>query len=108
MIEDKFIIIYSTFSNKEEATNISSKLVDDGDVACANIFPPHTAIYKWNNEICNDQEVSAIFKTKKSNFDKVKDSIIKLHSYDCPCVVSWDIDNANSPYAQFILDMTST
>ncbi len=101
-VKERIIIIYSTFSNKEEAEKISNILLKEKLIACANIFPAHTAIYEWEGKICNEQEVAVIFKTVKSNINPVKDMIIDNHSYDCPSIISWDINSHNNEYTKWL------
>ncbi len=96
------IIIYSTFPSKEEAEKISHILLKEKLIACCNIFPAHTSIYEWEGEICNEQEVAVIFKTIKSNINRVKDRIIENHSYDCPAIISWDVNSQNNEYTKWL------
>jgi len=100
------IIIYTTCPNKEEAQKISKALVEERLVACANIMAPHEAVYRWEDKIEEAEEVAVIFKTRAELFEAAKDKIVELHSYDCPCVVSWPITKGHTPYLAWVAEET--
>ncbi|NBO19039.1 MAG: divalent-cation tolerance protein CutA, partial [Proteobacteria bacterium] len=39
--------VYSTFPNKEEALSVCGKLLEERLIACANLLPEMTAVYRW-------------------------------------------------------------
>ena len=47
---DKLVLIYATFPSAAEAERIGGHLVDQGLIACVNIFPGMTAIYVWEGK----------------------------------------------------------
>ncbi len=100
------IIIYTTCSNKEEAQKIAEALVEARLVACANIMAAHEAVYRWEGKVESSEEVAVIFKTGEELFDAAKDKIVELHSYDCPCVVSWPITKGHPPYLEWVTKET--
>jgi len=68
--------------------------------ACANIFPINSA-YWWKGKIENPKEFVLIVKTKKQNFEKVKQAVKKIHPYTIPCIVKIDVE-ANKEYENWI------
>jgi len=96
------ILIYVTCVNKKEAKLITRNLIEHKLIACANIIDNIESIYSYNREICNDNETLLLLKIKYNLFNKTKDVILRLHSYDTPCVIMLDIKNANSDFADWI------
>ncbi len=96
------IIIYSTFSEKAEAEDVSRALVEARLVACANILPVMSSVYLWEGEVQSSDEVAVIYKTTADMYGKVESEIKRLHSYDCPCVISWDIERGSSPFLEWL------
>ena len=96
------ILIYVTCVSKKEAKLIARNLIEHKLIACANIIDNIESIYSYNGEICNDNETLLLLKTKYNLFEKAKDIIMRLHSYDTPCVMMLDIKNANSDFADWI------
>ncbi len=83
---------------------LGKELVSRRLAACANIHPINS-IYRWNGEMVEDNEVVVILKTTSEMFDELKETIVSLHSYDLPCIISWGITGENK-YLQWISDET--
>ena len=99
-----FIIVYITHANLEEAKKITSKLLEKKLIACANFFPIESA-YWWKGEIASSSEIVSIVKTRTANWQKVKENIEKLHPYEVPCIMKFDVE-ANESYEKWIDDET--
>ncbi len=99
-------IIYWTCASAAEAEKIVAVLLDQKLIACANIMAPHTALYRWQGQIGRAQEFAVVMKTRTELFEKVKETIIALHSYECPCIVSWPIESGHAPFLEWIEDET--
>jgi len=95
-------MIYVTAPNENEALKIAQTLVDEQLVACANMLPGMTSIYRWNGGVRQDQEVSLFLKTTEDHIEAVTERVISLHSYDCPCVVNWPITGGNRAFLNWI------
>lgn len=80
------IIIYTTFANKEEAQKIVNHLLKEKLIACAN-FSDVDACFNWKGERNDVKETTALLKTKEDKWEKVKEEIKQLHSYDTPCII---------------------
>lgn len=98
----KEIILYMTCRSTEEAEKISASLLNANLIACANIMAPHTALYRWKGKTERAQEVAVIMKSRRVLFSEIQKMVSALHSYDCPCLVSWEIDQGFPPFLQWI------
>ena len=96
------LIIYTTFPSSAEAETIAKALVESRLVACANIMAPHKAFYWWDGKVQNGTETAVIFKTRAELFEKAKEKILELHSYDTPCIVAWPIEKGHEAFLQWI------
>jgi len=81
------IIIYCPCKNKAEAKKIAKELIDKRLVACANIIQSES-LYEWKNKLCEGNEAVMLLKTKKTNEERVKKEIKRLHSYDLPAIIT--------------------
>lgn len=102
MTKDKYILLYITVGSKDEALNIGKTLLDEKLVACINIVDGMDSIYRWNGVIQESQEAILLAKTRKDFFNRVKHRVQQLHSYDVPCIVSFDINNVESKYKTWL------
>jgi periplasmic divalent cation tolerance protein len=97
----KVISVYITCKDEEEAEKIAKHLLDEKLIVCANMFPIKS-LYWWKGKIEKEAEFAIIAKTKKEKFDKIKEQVKKVHSYEIPCIESWDIDDAHEPYLKWL------
>ncbi len=95
-----FIMIYITHENAEQANRITSHLLKQKLIACANTFPI-TSAYWWKDEIANESEVVSIVKTTKENWEKVKSEVKRIHPYEVPCIIKIEVA-ANEEYEAWI------
>lgn len=96
------LFLYITCPDYDEAREISESLVEQRLVACANIMAPHDAIYQWQGKVESAKEVSIIMKTRDDLFEKAKEAILKIHSYETPCIVALPIEKAHEPLLKWI------
>jgi len=87
-----FSVVYVTASDLDEAKRISRALVEEKLAACVNMFPI-TSIYHWDG-LREEKEVALIVKTATGNVKKVENRVKELHSYDVPCIISFQIDGS--------------
>jgi periplasmic divalent cation tolerance protein len=94
------IAIYTTFPSKEEAAKVSDMLLSEKLIACYNISQVESS-YWWKWDIARSGEVVSLLKTKKEYWERVKNRVLELHSYDIPCILKFDIE-ANGEYAKWV------
>lgn len=100
-----FISVYVTCKDKKEAEKVSMHLLNKRLVACCNMFPIES-MYWWKKEIQYNGEYAVIAKAVKKNFDKIKTEVKKVHSYDVPCVVCYEINDGNPDFLKWIREET--
>ncbi|MBC8338805.1 MAG: divalent-cation tolerance protein CutA [Alphaproteobacteria bacterium] len=101
-------LIYVTAANREEALAIARELVNSRLAACANVLSGTTSVYHWEGEVCEDEEISMILKTRDDLIEQAVEKIKALHSYDCPCVVALPISTGNQAFLDWIDAETET
>ena len=101
-------LVYITASDTAEAVSIGRDLVERRLAACANVHGPVTSIYRWQDEIQQDQETLLIAKTTLDLVERVTERVVEIHSYECPCVVSISINSGHSPFLEWIDAETGT
>lgn len=97
-----FIFIYVTCPNKKLALKIADQLLRKKWIACANILPQMESLYRWQGRLQKDREVILILKTKKALFEKVEKLVLKLHVYECPCIVALPISQGTKKYLNWL------
>ena len=100
----EIVSVYATFASDEEARRVARILVEERLAACANILAPCHSVYRWQGEIEEAAEVSAIFKTRGEVASTLLARIAQLHSYDIPAAVVWPIADSLPDYAKWVRD----
>lgn len=100
------VLMYVTCGSREEATRIAHDLLEARLIACANVLPAHTAIYRWEGAVQEDQEIAMIMKTRSELALHVSERVKALHAYDVPCVVALPIQSGNPDFLNWIKSET--
>lgn len=99
-------LVYITTGNREEARKIGEKLVQEQLAACANIIDGMESIYRWKDKVESDKECILIAKTTYSNVGRLTKRVKELHSYDVPCIISFNLaeQEGNEEYLDWLSD----
>ncbi|MFH1755217.1 MAG: divalent-cation tolerance protein CutA [Candidatus Latescibacterota bacterium] len=99
---NSYQVVFITSPNSEEAHKIAETLVEERLAACVNIIAGCRSIYRWKGKIVTDDEVLMIAKTHSARFERFKERVSELHSYDVPEMIALDIDAGSRPYIDFL------
>ncbi len=99
-----FIIIKITCPNIEVAREISEHLLQQKLISSANFFPIKS-MSSWTGKIQEVDEYISFLKTRKDNWEKVRDEIKKIHPYKVPCITKIDVE-ANEDYESWLNKQT--
>ena len=99
-------MVYVTAGSRAEAATIGRTIVEERLAACANVVPEIASYYWWEGAVREDSEASLILKTREELVEKVISRVKELHSYDCPCVVSFQIAAGNNDFLNWIVKET--
>ena len=94
--------VYVTARDAAEAKRIGRIIVEERLAACANVIDGMSSVYWWQGKIEEASETVLILKTTTQRLQELTARVKALHSYDCPAVVAWPIDNGNADYLDWI------
>lgn len=100
-------LLYVTAASRDEALALGRTLVEARLAACANVLDGMTSIYRWQDELREDQEAVLILKTRAELADAAIARLRELHSYDCPCVLRLPIEGGNPEFLAWIAAETT-
>lgn len=93
--------------DEKSAEHIARELVAAKLAACVNVIPGLKSIYKWNGELQNDSEILLMVKTQRQLFNRVREKIVSLHSYDLPEIIAVNLSDGLKGYLDWIVAQTS-
>jgi len=98
------IVVYITASSQEEADTLIRGLVEARLAFCVNSIPGVKSTYFWDGQLCVDDELLLIVKTRADRFDELEKWVVAHHSYDVPEVIALPIVKGSKPYLKGIDD----
>ena len=99
---DKYIVVFVTAKDLEEANKIAEGLVARKLVACANIIEGIRSVFWWEGKIDSAKEVLLILKSQEKLFAKIINTVKSLHSYKVPEIIALPIVAGNQDYLKWI------
>ncbi|MEO6846088.1 MAG: divalent-cation tolerance protein CutA [Chthoniobacterales bacterium] len=97
-------LIFTTFPNEEDAKRIVRILVDEKLIACGNIYPQSTSIYRWKNAVTMESEWAAILKTTEERLEELSTRLKELHSFEVPEMIAVPVSGASTEYAEWVAE----
>ena len=96
-------VVLTTAGSEDEARRIAAALVDRKLAACVNIVPKILSIYRWKGKVEEADEWMLVIKTAAA-FERVRDAIKELHSYEVPECICLSIEDGGPEYLQWLAD----
>ncbi len=100
-------LLYITFANKEEAIKTAETLLEEKLIACANIIPGSTSIYRWEGKNARQEEVILLAKTSDKKIEQAVARTRSLHSYVLPSILVLPIESGFVPFMEWVEAETS-
>ncbi|EQB63872.1 MAG: hypothetical protein RBG1_1C00001G1451 [candidate division Zixibacteria bacterium RBG-1] len=98
----KFAVVLVTAGSEKEAQKIAEILVKEKLAACVNVIPNVKSYFNWQETFYQEKEVLLLIKTKVALFEKLKNRILKIHSYQTPEIILLPIDKGSKNYLDWI------
>jgi periplasmic divalent cation tolerance protein len=99
---DKLIVL-TTAGDKKEAEDIAWALLERKLAACVNIITLES-VYRWKGEIEKNPEYQLVIKTTAAAYERVRDAIKELNSYQIPECIQLPILAGSEAYLHWIQD----
>lgn len=100
------VMAWMTFPDEDVARQIGTALVERQCAACVHLFPAGRSIYRWQGNIEDEAEVTALAKTMRSKVPALKASLEELHPYDCPELLVTNVEDGLEAYLRWVGEMT--
>ena len=86
------VFLYVTAPDLKTAQKLAETLVAGKLAACVNILPGMQSIYEWQGKIEQADEVVMIVKTTVAAAPAARETIIKAHPYETPCIAALPVN----------------
>jgi len=96
------VIVLMTTATREEAEKITTRLLDERLIACANITGPVLSLFWWKGEISRENEFLTIMKTRAELFRELAKAVKRMHSYEVPEIIAVPILKGEQSYMEWL------
>ena len=100
------VLALSTAPDAEQAERIARALVEERLIACANLVPGLTSIYRWEGAVQAEAEVLLVMKTRRALVPRLKERLPQMHPYQVPELVVTGLVDGLDPYCRWVRDET--
>ncbi|MDX1674987.1 MAG: divalent-cation tolerance protein CutA [Longimicrobiales bacterium] len=101
-------VVLVTAPDPAVAESLVRRLVEDGVVACGNILPGVTSIYRWQGAVEHDREALIVFKTTAAGARRLVERVPELHPYEVPEVLVLPVEGGHAPYLDWVRENVSS
>lgn len=98
--------VYLTFPDTATARALASRLLEERLIACANVFPAGTSLYRWEGRVVDEAEIVMICKTSVDRLEALTALVEREHPYDVPCVVALEAVGGADAYLRWVHEET--
>lgn len=80
-MKSEIVVVTVTAADPEWLASFARELVRDGLIACANVLPAVTSIYRWAGEVEQGSESLAILHTGTDRVAALEERVARDHPY---------------------------
>ena len=96
------LVVLVTVPSREQGEAIADALVGEALAACVNVVGPIRSIYRWQGEVCRDDEHLLIVKTTAARYAALEARVRAIHPYEVPEVIALPIARGSAPYLEWL------
>jgi len=100
------LVLLVTVPSRAAGEQMAEVLVGESLAACVNVVGPIRSIYRWQGEICRDDEHLLLIKTTDARYATVEARVRALHTYDNPEVIALPVARGAAAYLAWIQSVT--
>ncbi len=99
---EPLIIVEVTCPDAGVAEEVARGCVEEGLVACANILPGVTSVFRWDGAVQAEAEVILLMKTRAARFEAVRAAVAARHPYEVPAILALPVAEACPAFADWV------
>lgn len=101
-------VVLMTAPDADTAGRVARALVEERLIACANVLPGVTSIYRWQGAVHADAEVLVVMKTRAELVPRLVERAAELHPYQVPELLALVVDDGLPAYCRWVMDETAS
>jgi len=106
IVVGKYGIALTTFENEQQAMPVIDEIIRCKLAACVQEIRIKSH-YTWKGELCHEDEVLVLFKTREELYPELEKKLLEIHPYDTPEILFVHADKGSAAYLAWIDEQTS-
>ncbi|VAW76175.1 Periplasmic divalent cation tolerance protein CutA [hydrothermal vent metagenome] len=99
---DDIQVIFCSVPDAGSGERIARYLVEHRLVACVNVIPGITSVYRWEGKVTADSEALLKIKATAGSYQAIETAIRSQHPYELPEIIAVPVSNGWSEYLDWI------
>ena len=99
---DELLVVVTSLPNMEAATALAKALIEAHLVACVQMTEGIYSVYRWEGELCEEQEILLSAKTMAHQWEEICTFIKESHPYDLPEILAFSPEQYDQKYGQWV------
>ncbi len=95
-------LVLSTVPDTAVAERIARQLVEERLIACANLVPGLTSVYRWEGAVNAEPEVLLLMKTPRAALERLARRLPELHPYQVPELIVLPVEAGLDAYCSWV------
>jgi periplasmic divalent cation tolerance protein len=100
-------LVLTTCPDESTARRIARTLVEERLIACGNVIPDLSSIYRWRGVIEETGECLLLMKAPAERLAALAERLPALHPYEVPELLVLDVERGAGHYLRWVLEETS-
>lgn len=100
--------VTTTLPDRDAATRIGRRLVEERLAACAQVAGPVSSVYWWEGEVETAGEWYCHLKTTAARVPALITRLRELHPYRTPEIIALPVIEGDAAYLRWIADSVGT
>lgn len=100
-------VVLTTVGDAAAAERLAKLLVEERLIACANLVPGVSSVFRWNDQVQTEPEVLLLLKTTDGMLPRLTERLQQVHPYEVPEVVCLPEAHASAAYGDWVAAETA-
>ena len=102
----ELLVVLTTVTDIDTAKSLAHQIIAQQLVACCNIVPGVSSIYRWQGELRDDQECLLVMKTVKERYLELETFVRSRHPYEVPELLALPVTTCFKEYLSWVVNQT--
>ncbi|HOA30780.1 MAG TPA: divalent-cation tolerance protein CutA [Clostridia bacterium] len=98
-------IVLTTFANEQQAKPVIDEILECKLAACVQEIKIKSH-YVWKGELCREDEVLVLLKTRKELYPELEKKLKEIHPYETPEILLVDVELGSLAYLKWLDEQT--